>query len=171
MLTRFANQAIEAISVKPHIYVDSAASLESIYHEMIPISRHMGIKVIEYDGKTLTLEAPLSNNINHQLSAFGGSLFSVAALAGWGLLQLQLSALQIDCDTVIAGGDLAYHLPVFEDFRCRCTLPETWPGATQRLRERGKAPIELAPEILVDGQQAMTLKGTYVVIERKASQA
>lgn len=167
MLTRFANQARHAIFVKPHIFVDSAASLEPVLHQLIPISGHMGIRVVDYDGSCLTLAAPLDKNINHQGSAFGGSLYSVAALAGWGLLQLKMSELGIDTDTVIASGEVKYHRPVFADFECFCSLPETWPQFVNRLAARGKARIELAPGIRVNGQSAMVLTGSYAVIERK----
>ena len=61
--------------MKPKIFVDSIKSLENVFHELIPISQHMGVKVVNYTGSELTLAAPLANNINHQLSAFGGSLF------------------------------------------------------------------------------------------------
>lgn len=171
MLTRFANQSGDVFQVKPHIFVDSAASLESAFHKMIPISGHMGIRVLAYDGSRLTLAAPLANNINHQQSAFGGSLFSIAALAGWGLLQLKLGELDIDAETVIASGDVSYSRPVFADFQCVCSLPDKWPAFEERLTARGKAPIKLAPCILVDGQAAMQLTGTYVVIERRATTA
>lgn len=133
---------------------------------MIPISRQMGIRVVEYDGEKLTLTAPLANNINHQLSAFGGSLFSVAALAGWGLLQLKLSELGMDCDVVIAGGDVSYRRPVFADFSCACEVPATWQAFATRLKRTGKAAIELAPCVEADGEPAMILTGKYVVIER-----
>ncbi|NIQ97202.1 MAG: thioesterase, partial [Desulfuromonadales bacterium] len=103
----------------------------------------MGIKVASWDGEVLVLDAPLANNINHQESAFGGSLFSLAALAGWGILQLKLSAEDLDCNTVIAGGDVDYSLPVLEALRCECRLPETWPAVVDALRKKGKARLEL----------------------------
>ena len=45
-------------------------SLQHAYHTLIPISQHMGIQVVSYDGSCLRVTAPLANNINHQQSAF-----------------------------------------------------------------------------------------------------
>jgi thioesterase domain-containing protein len=166
MLTRSAIQARERTYVKPRIHVDSITSLESVYHRLIPISKHMGIRVVAFDGERLTLEAPLENNINHQQSAFGGSLFSVAALAGWGLMQLKLCELGLDCDTVIAGGNVSYRRPVFADFSCTCELPPGWQAFVDRLKGEGKASTELAARIDVGGKPAMALTGTYVVTDK-----
>jgi len=126
----------------------------------------MGVKVVDWDGTTLRLEAPLANNINHQQSAFGGSLFSLAALAGWGLVQLKLSETNLDCSTVIAGGDVNYALPVYGDLICVCDLPENWPDTADRLVDKGKASLRLAPTIVVDGQSAMAFNGHYVIRTR-----
>lgn len=128
----------------------------------------MGIRVSAWDGRKLTLAAPLAANVNHQMSAFGGSLFSVAALAGWGLLQLKLTELALDCDTVIASGDVSYRRPVFADFECACELPDDWDTAAGRLLRDGKVAIELAPCIETNGKPAMILTGKYVVIRRGA---
>ncbi|MDZ7686597.1 MAG: YiiD C-terminal domain-containing protein [Gammaproteobacteria bacterium] len=66
--------------------IASPEKLEAAYHELIPISGYMGIRVKSWADGRLVLSVPLAPNINHQGSGFGGSLFSVAALAGWGIL-------------------------------------------------------------------------------------
>lgn len=165
MLTGFANQVCRF--VKPHIRVDSAASLEEALHRLIPISAHMGIKVSAYTGTALTLTAPLSANVNHQLSAFGGSLFSIAALSGWGLLQLKFTESDIDCDTVIGKGEVTYERPVYADFECVCELPADWDELMATLRNRGRVGIRLAPTVKADGERAMVLSGQYVAIRRE----
>ena len=129
----------------------------------------MGLRVVDYDGSCLTLSAPLSNNINHQLSAFGGSQFSVAALAGWGLLELKMCELGVEADIVIAGGNVRYRAPVFEDFTCRCELPGSWQAFVDRFSSRGKASVELTPTVYVQNVAAMELGGTYVVIARESN--
>lgn len=130
----------------------------------------MGIAVKSYDGRRLRLTAPLAANVNHQMSAFGGSLFSLAALAGWGLLQLQLSELQLDCNTVIAGGNVAYKRPVFADFDCICELPPDWEGIVEQLKTTGRAALELTPWVEVDGETAMTFTGRYVINVKSPAQ-
>jgi thioesterase domain-containing protein len=143
--------------------ITSMESLETALHTLIPISSHMGIKVVSYDGETLILEAPLENNINHQQSAFGGSLFSVAALTGWSLVQLKLSELGIEANTVIAGGEVSYDLPVLSQIRCECTLSKDYPDFVKKLTVKGKASLTLEPKIVLGHQDAMSFSGKFVV--------
>ena len=149
--------------MKPKIYVDSAESLEKICHELIPISQHMGIKVANYTGTEVTLLAPLENNINHQQSAFGGSLFSLAALAGWGLMQLKLSEENLDANTVVASGDVTYSRPVKQELSCTCSLPADWNQFLGKLHEKGKGSVTMVSTISTDEGSAMQFNGTYVV--------
>ncbi|MCZ6502831.1 MAG: YiiD C-terminal domain-containing protein [Gammaproteobacteria bacterium] len=149
--------------MKPKIFVDSIESLENVYHELIPISRHMGIKVCNYTGSELTLVAPLANNINHQLSAFGGSLFSIAALAGWGMMQLKLCEENLDANTVVASGDVSFSLPVSEELYCICSLPDDWQFFLQKLHDRGKGSVGMISTITASEKTAMQFKGRYVV--------
>lgn len=146
--------------------IDTPESLERTYHKLIPISAHMGVKVVSWDGQKLVLQAPLANNLNHQQSAFGGSLFSLAALAGWGLLQLKLAELELHCNTVIAGGDVSYAIPVFDDFICECALPKHWSEVVTGLTTKGKGTLDLASAIIANGKQAMTFNGRYVIVRK-----
>jgi thioesterase domain-containing protein len=145
-------------------------ALQHAYHTLIPISKHMGLQAQAYDGQCLRVSAPLANNVNHQQSAFGGSLFSVVALAGWGILQLKITEMDLDCNTVIAGGEVSYQLPVFSELVCECRLPPDYPAFAAKLRETGKASILLETAILVDNTPAMTFSGKYVVRQTPPTQ-
>lgn len=109
------------------------------------------------------MAAPLANNINHQQTAFGGSLFSVAALAGWGLLQMKMTELDVEANTVIAGGDVSYSVAVTSALTCHCELPPDYQGFVDKLGSRGKASIQLKSEFYEGDQLAMQFSGTYVV--------
>lgn len=154
------------MNIETDVFIDTPESLEATYHNLIPISAHMGVKVVSWDGQKLVLSAPLANNINHQQSAFGGSLFSLAALAGWGLLQLKLGELELHCNTVIAGGNVSYALPVFDDFICECSLPDAWPELVEKLKAKGKGALELPSVIVTKDGQAMEFNGHYVMIKK-----
>ena len=125
----------------------------------------MGVKVESYDGQTLVLVAPLASNINHQGSAFGGSLFSLSALVGWGIIQLKLGELGINANAVLAGSEVSYQKPVFDRLLCRCTLPEEYPHFMDKLASEGKASIKLQAEILLASVPAMIFKGKFVVLK------
>ena len=154
--------------MQERIFVDSGEALEATYHRLIPISQHMGISVRDYNGSALTIAAPLANNINHQMTAFGGSLFSLAALAGWGLMQLKLSEHDLDGNTVIAGGDVGYASPVADELVCTCPVPPEFDAFIDRLKERGRAGIAM-PSVFTadDGEAAMNFNGKYVVRLRR----
>jgi thioesterase domain-containing protein len=125
----------------------------------------MGIQADFFDGRKLVLTAPLSANVNHQLSAFGGSLFSVSALAGWSILQLKLAEIGISANTVIAGGDVGYASPVFEDIRCELELPPEYDAFAQRLESTGRGSLLLNSSIYLSNadEPAMSFNGKYVV--------
>ncbi len=156
---------------KPRIYVDSIESLETAFHELIPISKAMGVRVISYTGDTMTTKAPLSLNINHQHSAFGGSLFSLAAMSGWGLMQMKLSELLLDCNTVVMDGEASYQSPVYEDLECIVQLPSNSDALFSELAEKGRVRTELVATFEADGKAAMQMKGRYHLKLRNQVQA
>ena len=143
-----------------------ATELEQTLHELIPISCAMGVKVDHWEQGQLQLSAPLANNINHQQSAFGGSLFSMAAMAGWGLLQLALAAEQLEANIVIADGAVEYQRPVFEPLVCQVDLPARadWQAFVDQLRSQRRADLTLEPRLVLEnGKTAMQLRGHFVV--------
>ena len=85
---------------------DWVARLQSTLHTEIPLTQTMGIKVIAYGDRQLTLKAPLQPNINHKSTAFGGSLYSIAVLSGWGLLFLLLQEQELSGQIVIARSEV-----------------------------------------------------------------
>lgn len=148
-----------------HLPAATIEALQEAYYSLIPISRHMGFMVRSYDGRKLCVTAPLQNNINHQMSAFGGSLFSLSALAGWGILQLKITELGLDCNTVIAGGDVSYTAPVFEQLVCECELPDEYASFVDKLQVRGKASLKMQTRIVLNDETAMSFSGKYVVMK------
>ena len=56
------------------------------------LARHMGIVVESADDAAVVLRAPLALNANYKGTAFGGSLYSVAVLAGWAWVTRHLAA-------------------------------------------------------------------------------
>ena len=102
--------------------------LELTWHRDIPLAAAMSIGVADYDGRTLTVRAPLPPNRNLHGSAFAGSLFSTCVLTGWGATWLALREQDLAGVIVIADSDIHYRKPVEGDLVCRCT-PERRPAA------------------------------------------
>jgi thioesterase domain-containing protein len=61
-------------------------AFELFLHEMIPLAKAMGVGVEVSDDRALTLMAPKEQNKNSLNTAFGGSLVSLATLAGYGVV-------------------------------------------------------------------------------------
>lgn len=138
--------------------------LEETLHTQIPLTKGMGIRVASYDGDTLVLQAPLDRNVNDKGTAFGGSLFSLAVLAGWGLLFLKLKEEKLSGDIVIHESAITYHLPVAGVLEARCGIPEgdEYSRFMEDLRSNGRGKITLETVIMRGRRVAVSFTGRYV---------
>jgi len=132
----------------------------------IALARHIDVGVESYTGNELVLAAPLAENSNHKGTAFGGSLFSLAVLSGWGLLVLKLAERGVEADIVIQDSRMMYRRPVTGDFRARATLPplEEFDRLLHMLERRGRGRLELGASIEQDGVVAVDFLGTFAVV-------
>jgi thioesterase domain-containing protein len=124
----------------------------------------MRISIAGYDGKTLVLEAPLEPNVNDKGTAFGGSLFSLLVLSGWGLLHLKLREAGANADLMIHKSSATYTLPVTGTIRARCELPDTQVHERfiHDVQSRGRGTIKLTACIMIGRRTAVEFMGTYV---------
>jgi thioesterase domain-containing protein len=133
-------------------------------HEQIPLTRAMGAQVAAYDGAQLVVTAPLALNHNHLGTAFGGSLNTLATLAGYAFLWLELH--DRTAHIVIRKSQVQFTRPVRSELRAICYAPD--PAALTGFREsfarKGKARLELRVEIIEDGAVAVTFTGTFVAV-------
>lgn len=137
--------------------------LERLLHAEIPLTRAMGVTVAGFDALGLTLTAPLAPNINHQDTAFGGSLATLATLAGWGLLQITLRDLAT-VTVVIQECRIEYLRPVTADFAATCRMPDsaTLEQLRARLQRKGVARVTLDVTIGPAQRPAVRFQGRYV---------
>lgn len=144
----------------------SAADVEAYLHEHIPISRAMGIEVVEATLLRVALRAPLEPNINHRSTVFGGSCASVAILAAWTLVHLRVVAAGIPARVVIQRGTTDYRLPILGAFVATCDAPgdEVWARFIRALGRRGQSRIELEAGVTGDGRLVATFAGSYVAL-------
>jgi len=142
----------------------TASELENTLHEEIPLSRAIGIQVAAYRNNMLQLIAPLVPNINHKCTAFGGSLYSLAVLCGWGLLHLRLREAGLRKHIVIQESNVRYLLPVENDMTAECRLDEAaFARFLRTLEKHGRSRLALDVIIMRDGRPAVEFSGRYVV--------
>lgn len=137
--------------------------LERYMHAHIPLAGQMQVRVAGFDAAGLTLAAPLAPNINHERTAFGGSLASLMTLACWGYLWLVLED-EPGLHIVVNEAKLRYLEPVTGELLARCPAPEAKALKTFRgtLARRGKSRLELAAEVKQGDALAAAYLGSFV---------
>jgi thioesterase domain-containing protein len=124
----------------------------------------MGLRVEGYDGEQLVVASPLKPNVNVHGTGFAGSLYGLAALAGWGLVHLKLEDDAIAGQIVLAKAQVSYSKPVRDDFQATCRVTdEVYAQFKEILLRRGRAKIELDVEVGCRGDVAARYEGQYLV--------
>lgn len=144
--------------------MNDATRLQVYMHTHIPLVAQMQVTVANADATGLRLTAPLGPNINHEKSAFGGSLASLMTLACWGYLWLQLDE-HTGLHIVVQEAQLNYLKPVTTMLDARCTPPpaEELQKFLDTLARRGKARLSLKAETLQEGAVAASYTGSFAV--------
>lgn len=121
------------------------AALHAMLHRQVPLSRHMGVAVDGYESGVLTLSAELQPNINVHGTAFGGSLYALAALGGWCLLRLRLQDLGLEGGIVLGSARIDYREPLRTRLLARASCAAADLDAfAARLRSGGRARITVS---------------------------
>lgn len=137
--------------------------LEATWHNSIPLSKSMQLTIESFDNNILVSKAKLAPNINVHGTAFAGSLYSVQALTGWGMVWLQLKLAGFDdASIVIASGQIEYMKPLKDDLITRCDFNGV-SGAISELEKSDKARFHLT--CTVSGKESLVSKfvGDYAV--------
>ncbi len=139
------------------------ALLEQTLHREVPLTRTMGVRVEEHDGRELLFLADFEPNINIHGTAFGGSLYSICAVVCWGMLHLKYEDEGLQAHSVLGDASISYRLPVRDEIKARCRLPEDGSYETfiENLRAGRRSRIELTAEILTERGVAVRFIGSY----------
>ncbi len=138
----------------------------------IPMAGAMQLRIGDWDGDSLRINAPLAANVNDKGCAFGGSLVSVMTLACWSLIRLAVEQAGENCDIYVQDSTVRYLAPVWSDFSAdACLAPaQSWQGFFATLHSRGKSRLSARCEIrLADGVIASTLEARFVALRRGAT--
>jgi thioesterase domain-containing protein len=146
-----------------------ARSLEEIQHYLythIPITRHMEVHVLHYDGETIRLTAPLRPNINHRNTVFGGSIATLGILANWTLLHLRLEETGQPFRLVIQKSMVDFIEPIDDDFEVEASLPNTeeWERFWKILTRKKKSRLITRSVLKLRQKTVAVHEGAYVAI-------
>ncbi len=141
----------------------SAAEAEEYLHREIPLTRTMGVHVLGH-GDGFAVEAPVPSNSNHLGTAFGGSINSVATLAGYLFLWDQVRDQR--ARLVIAESTIRFLRPVRETIRAICSMPAAGDLAAfkSKLRSEGTARLQLSVRVEENAVEAAQFSATFVGI-------
>jgi thioesterase domain-containing protein len=133
------------------------------------LAKHIGVVVESADDGAVVLRAPLAANANHQGTAFGGSLYSLAVLSGWAWLTRYLAARGLSADAVIQESNTRFLVPVDGDLRASAAAPSEVQIAKFRkvLQRAGRGRIRLRVEITHGGTLATLFEGVFVAAMRR----
>ncbi len=147
-------------------YPSAPADIEAYLHRHIPLSRAMAVRVILAGADEVVLEAPLAPNVNHRATAFGGSVASLAVLAGWTLVHLRLREAGVRSRTVIQRSTIAYDAPIHGAFQAVAQAPSgrAWSRLLTMLRRWGRGRIGVNVALRAEGEEVGRFRGAYVAV-------
>ncbi len=139
---------------------------EVFFHQKIPLTRAMGVRVSAASAGGFAVEAPVALNSNHLHTGFGGSINAVATLAAYALLWLELRDPRIEL--VVAESSIRFLAPVREMIRAICAppAPDIMAAFKSALLRNGKGRIALLVTVEENGVAAARFTGTFVAVRK-----
>ncbi|MBV8657333.1 MAG: YiiD C-terminal domain-containing protein [Burkholderiales bacterium] len=132
----------------------------------IPLSAAMQVGIVYGADGRVELTAPLAPNVNDKGTGFGGSLATLATLAGWVEVRRQLDGIapDVQADIVIQRGETSYLHPVTAAFSAQVdALDADELGRFAKLFiRRGVARMPVAVQVLCGGVKCAEFRGEYV---------
>lgn len=145
------------------------AEINEHLHTQIPITRSMGIKVVKFCATAVHTSAPLEANINHQESAFGGSIATLGIITGfvaiWGYLKLQAK----EAELVIQHSETEFSKPALGPMlaESRNLSEMAMKEFVASLESTGKSRILVTSDIFSEGKLVATNTGTFVALNQE----
>lgn len=142
---------------------DWCGQLQQAWHDHIPLSEKMGVRISQYTGKKFITTMPEAVNQNPHHTIFAGSLFSLATLTGWGLIWLLLRERQLGGTIVLADAHIRYSSPVIGRPSAVADLGSL-SGDLDKLARGRRARVHLNVELFGEGPKGALFEGVYMVL-------
>jgi thioesterase domain-containing protein len=134
-----------------------------------PLARHIDVSVESAHDGGVVLRAPFAPNSNYKGTAFGGSLFCVAVLAGWAWATRYIDSRSLNADAVIQESTIRYLEPVNAEFRATLCAPppEHVEKFLKMLARSGRGRIRLLVDIHDGRTLATRFDGVFAASVRR----
>ena len=124
--------------------------LEQRIRTGIPVSSHMDFRILELTDTAIRVSGGGDENVNVHGTAFAGSLYSICALAVWGLVH---SRLPEDARLVMAEGSIRYRKPVVGEIISECEiLAADFKGFLNAVTNQGKGRLKAVALVPAEGR-------------------
>lgn len=144
--------------------------LDFVRHKLgegVPLIGHMQLELAHWEAGKVVVEAPLAPNLNTHGTAFGGSLYCIASMAGWAIVHLTLMNAGFTPSVWIVKGDIAYARPVRGTLRAVATLSEqSQQDLVDQYRTHGKAKISVDIVVQEEGIDCVKLTAIYAAVKQ-----
>jgi thioesterase domain-containing protein len=144
--------------------------LQSRIDLQIALAKPMGVLVESAEDSAVILRAPLARNSNHKGTAFGGSLYALAVLAGWAWLTRDLASRHLDAEAVIHESSMRFLKPVHGDLRACVEIPTR--AAIDKfhkvLERAGRGRIRLSVNMHEEQSLAAVFDGLFAAAMRRS---
>lgn len=144
-------------------------SLQHLLYKDIPLTKDMGLELIEFKGNEIKAIAPLSKNINDKGSVFGGSSSALMIITAWSLIKLNCDEYDIVADIVIHKNNTVWHKASYEDLLINAKFTKDYDfnevksAIASKRHQRIECNIELVNN---DKLKFSTMTANYVIIPK-----
>jgi len=152
----------------PVLLAPELLDLQSMLDREIPMCGQMGISVHSSGPNGLVMRLPLKPNLNHQKTAFAGSLSALCTIAGWGTVYLLLKEAGREGSIVIRRGTIKYQEPVASPeilARCHPVPADAREYFLEMLDDKKQSKLDLVVEISGPTDPLVLFSGSYVVLQ------
>lgn len=145
--------------------------LKNKLHNEIPLTKMMGIEILDFNQTQLLTKADLQININDKGTAFGGSLSTMTIISSWSMCWLICQELGLDSNNIVViKNENSYKKPVRKDIFCYTKKPslKEIELLKSKLIKKGSASIKIQSNIIEDDEICVSFEGVYVIKVEKS---
>ncbi|MBV35228.1 MAG: thioesterase [Rickettsiales bacterium] len=140
--------------------------LESLVHQEIPITQALDIRIKELTESSIRVMAPFEANKNIHNTAFAGSIYTVATIAGWSLVTSLALQRNLEGSVVLAKANIQYKKPINGDIvaECRVESDDLIDSFVASFKRKNRARIELEINLVEDGIIKAILSANFALV-------
>ena len=143
-------------------------SFRELLYTAFPVAIAMQVGVDTFRENQVVLRAPIAPNKNVHGTGFAGSLYSVAALACWGLAHGWIERASQKVTLLIGRGEIEYNKPIRDEFTATASIDDNLIRDIflDEVSRGERAQVELVAVIASQSETTATFKGDFIVLEK-----